>query len=40
MVVITESCTKCGPLDFYPNRARRITPGDLGTISWLRETFP
>jgi V8-like Glu-specific endopeptidase len=40
MMVITESCTTCGPLDNYPNRARRITPGDLGTISWLRETFP
>jgi V8-like Glu-specific endopeptidase len=39
-VVITESCTTCGPSDSYPNRARRITPGDLGTISWLRETFP
>jgi V8-like Glu-specific endopeptidase len=39
-VVITESCFTCGPLDNFPNRARRITPGDLGTISWLREVFP
>ncbi len=40
MVVITESCTTCSAADTYPNRARRITPGDLATISWLRETFP
>lgn len=39
-MVITESCTKCGPLDMFPNRARRITPDDLNVIGWLREVFP
>lgn len=40
MVASTQSCSTCGPSDIYPNTMRRITPGDLGTISWLRETFP
>lgn len=40
MVASTQSCSTCGPSDKYPNTMRRITPGDLGTISWLRETFP
>lgn len=40
MVASTQTCTTCGPSDNYPNVMRRITPGDLGTISWLRETFP
>jgi V8-like Glu-specific endopeptidase len=40
MVASTHSCFTCGPNDNYPNVFRRITPGDLGTISWLRETFP
>jgi V8-like Glu-specific endopeptidase len=39
-MVYWELCYKCGPLDTRPNRARRITPGDLGTIGWLRQTFP
>jgi V8-like Glu-specific endopeptidase len=40
MVASTQSCTTCGPNNNYPNVMRRITPGDLSTISWLRETFP
>jgi len=40
MVVTNESCTTCSQDDSYPNTSRRITPGDLATISWLRETFP
>lgn len=40
MVASTHNCLTCGPNDNYPNVFRRITPGDLGTISWLRETFP
>jgi V8-like Glu-specific endopeptidase len=40
MVASTESCKTCGPNNNYPNVMRRITPGDLSTISWLRETFP
>ena len=40
MMVSTQSCTTCTDSDDFPNRARRITPGDLGVISWLRETFP
>jgi V8-like Glu-specific endopeptidase len=39
-VVTHEACSTCGLFDFYPNTARRITPGDLATISWLREVFP
>ena len=40
MVITNESCTTCSASDNYPNTSRRITPGDLATISWLRETFP
>lgn len=40
MVASTQTCTTCDADDDYPNVMRRITPGDLGTISWLRETFP
>ncbi len=40
MVVVSHVCTTCGLLDFYPNRARRLLPGNLGTIGWLRSTFP
>jgi V8-like Glu-specific endopeptidase len=40
MVLSTHSCSTCGPSDTHPNVMRRITPGDLSTISWLRETFP
>jgi V8-like Glu-specific endopeptidase len=39
-VVTHEACFKCEAGDFYPNTVRRITPGDLDTISWLREVFP
>jgi V8-like Glu-specific endopeptidase len=40
MVEVWQHCTTCGPLDFNPNRARRITPDILNVISWLRQTFP
>ncbi len=40
MVVIYENCYTCGLFDFYPNGARRLTPHNLQTISWLRQTFP
>ena len=40
MVEVWQHCVQCGPSDDYPSRARRITPGVLDVISWLRETFP
>jgi V8-like Glu-specific endopeptidase len=40
MVEVWHHCGTCGPDDDYPARARRITPGVLDVISWLRETFP
>jgi V8-like Glu-specific endopeptidase len=40
MVEVWHHCGVCGPDDDYPARARRITPGVLDVISWLRETFP
>ncbi|MFN2178761.1 MAG: trypsin-like serine protease, partial [Candidatus Promineifilaceae bacterium] len=40
MVEVWHDCGQCGLFDFYPARARRITPGVLDVISWLRETFP
>jgi len=40
MVITNESCATCSASDNYPNTSRRITAGDLATISWLRETFP
>ncbi|MFN2134830.1 MAG: trypsin-like serine peptidase [Candidatus Promineifilaceae bacterium] len=40
MVEVWEHCQVCDEDDDYPNRARRITPGVLNVISWLRETFP
>jgi V8-like Glu-specific endopeptidase len=40
MVEVWQHCTTCGSLDFFPNRARRITPDMLTVISWLRQTFP
>jgi len=40
MVEVWHHCGTCGPDDHYPARARRITPGVLDVISWLRETFP
>jgi V8-like Glu-specific endopeptidase len=30
----------CTSTDAFPNLARRLTPSDLGVISWLRQTFP
>ncbi len=39
-VVITESCFKCGVLDFYPNTVRRVTPSVIDNYVALREIFP
>lgn len=40
MVEVWHHCGVCGPDDDFPARARRITPGVLDVISWLRQTFP
>ncbi|MEZ4767905.1 MAG: hypothetical protein R2844_05700 [Caldilineales bacterium] len=41
MVVSTESCTNtCSPTNDFPNGARRLTPADVGVISFFREAFP
>ena len=40
MVAIQQSCCFCGPSDNFPNASRRITPGDLGTISFFRQWKP
>jgi V8-like Glu-specific endopeptidase len=40
MVVVSHTCTTCSSGDNYPNWARRIVPGNLGTIGWLRQAFP
>jgi V8-like Glu-specific endopeptidase len=40
MVEVWHHCTTCSEDDDFPTRARRITPGVLDVISWLRETFP
>jgi V8-like Glu-specific endopeptidase len=40
MMVVSHTCFTCPDGDAFPNWARRITPGDLSTISWLRQTFP
>ncbi len=40
MVHHSTDCGVCSSDADHPNRARRITPGDLGIISWLRNTFP
>lgn len=40
MVEVWQHCTLCDADDDTPIRARRITPGVLDVISWLRETFP
>lgn len=40
MVEVWQHCNQCDEDDNYPIRARRITPGVLDVISWLRETFP
>ena len=40
MVHHSTDCGVCSSGADHPNRARRITPGDLGIISWLRNTFP
>jgi len=39
MVHGNTTCQTCSPAVDFPNRARRITPSDLGVISWLRATF-
>jgi V8-like Glu-specific endopeptidase len=40
MVVIWEHCYTCSATDTFPNSARRLTPGDLGTISFFRQWKP
>lgn len=40
MVEVWQHCNQCDEDDDYPIRARRITPGVLDVISWLRETYP
>lgn len=40
MITSTESCALCQPSSNFPNGMVRITPSHIGTISWLRETFP
>jgi hypothetical protein len=40
MVGVWEHCGVCDEDDDHPNRARRIRPGVLNVISWLRQTFP
>lgn len=39
-VMVSHTCHTCTPADNFPNWARRLTPGTLGTISWLRQAFP
>lgn len=39
-VVIWESCCTCNAGTDFPNIVRRITPGDLGTISFFRQWKP
>lgn len=40
MVVIWEHCYTCSATNFFPNSARRLTPSDLGTISFFRQWKP
>ncbi len=41
LIVSTESCsTNCAANNNFPNGAVRLTPANMGTISWLREVFP
>jgi len=39
-VVTWEHCFQCTASDDFPNRVRRITPGDLSTISFFRQWKP
>jgi V8-like Glu-specific endopeptidase len=40
MMVVSHTCLTCTPQDTFPKWARRITPADLNTISFFRQTFP
>ncbi len=40
MVHNSATCQVCDASKDHPNRVRRITPGDLGIIGWLRNAFP
>ncbi|MCA9980195.1 MAG: trypsin-like peptidase domain-containing protein, partial [Anaerolineales bacterium] len=41
LIVSTESCSlNCAENNNFPNGAVRLTPANMGTISWLREVFP
>jgi V8-like Glu-specific endopeptidase len=40
MVVIWEHCYTCSAADTTPNSARRLTPSDLGVISFFRQWKP
>lgn len=41
MIINTESCAlNCAANNGFPNAAVRLTPANVATISWLRETFP
>jgi hypothetical protein len=40
MVAIQETCCFCSADTDFPNIARRITPSDLGTISFFRQWKP
>jgi V8-like Glu-specific endopeptidase len=40
MVVIWEHCYTCSAGDTHPNSARRLTPSDLGVISFFRQWKP
>jgi V8-like Glu-specific endopeptidase len=40
MMVVSHTCFTCTPTDNFPNWARRLTPVDVQTISFFRQTFP
>jgi V8-like Glu-specific endopeptidase len=41
MVISTEACSlNCAADNNFPNGVVRLTPANMGTISWLREVFP
>lgn len=39
-VAVQETCCFCSGSTNFPNVMRRITPGDLGTISFFRQWKP
>lgn len=39
-VIVSHVCFTCGPFDFFPNRVRRLVPGNTATISAFRYIFP